>query len=504
MKQNFSKVLFFPLVVFIIAIAIVSVGGLFLYENKHIESSAQKSFINIQKKLDRKFEKDVLNYEIFIKLIRKDQKAIELFSNSKREELYDYYKNLYSELNKKYNISHFYFHKTNQVNFLRVHNPKKHSDFIDRYTLKDSINTKDVSYGVEFGISHNLTLRVVYPWLVGNKIIGYIELGKEIDYFTPEFVKFEDFEIIYTINKDIINKKNYHKWLKHSKNNQNFKELDNYFIIDSSIKDISNDILNILNKKTKIENITVKNNSSVYKAFNKPFYDVSNKRIGNLFIFYNITDEYNFLYSLFRDASIVILILLMILLSYYYKKLKKTEKIIDDHHQEIFAMSITDSLSKLHNKRYFDQVYTKRLNGMKNSNNILSLLIIDIDNFKKYNDLYGHQEGDEVIKKVASTIKYTFKRTTDDCFRVGGEEFVVLTQIKDEIGAKEMADTLRKNIEALEIPHEDNMDFNKVTISIGIYIIKENNISPQKIYKYADEALYTSKQNGRNKVTVFE
>ncbi|XPV70246.1 MAG: diguanylate cyclase [Halarcobacter sp.] len=503
MNQKFSKTLFLPLLFFILSIFIISVGSLFIYQNEHVKDSAKDRFEKISKIYDKKFEKDVDIYETFIKLISKDQKAIKLFLNSDRKGLYTYYKDLNNQLKTKYNITHFYFHKIDKKNFLRVHNPKVHSDTINRFTLNQSIRTKNLAYGIEFGISHNLTLRVVYPWFVNNKIIGYIELGKEIDYFSPELAKLENCEVIYTINKDLINKEDYNKWINHSKNNQKFKELKNFYIIDFSFKNISNNLLRILDENKKIKNVTVNNKSSIYKAFNKPFYDLNGKKIGNLFIFCNMTREYNFVYSLFKDSSIVILLLFTILLIYYFIKLKNTEKDIDHKHQEMFSISITDSLSKLYNRRHFDHSYPQRLKRSKENKSKLSFLIIDIDNFKKYNDRYGHQEGDEVIKKVATTIKDTFKRKSDQCYRVGGEEFVVLTETRDEKHAKDIALLLKENVESLNIEHLDNESFNKITISIGVYIVNDYDIDSGQIYKNADDALYLSKQKGRNQITIF-
>jgi diguanylate cyclase (GGDEF)-like protein len=132
----------------------------------------------------------------------------------------------------------------------------------------------------------------------------------------------------------------------------------------------------------------------------------------------------------------------------------------------------------------------------------LSVFFIDIDFFKKYNDTYGHAEGDECLKTVAKTLAESLSREDDFVARYGGEEFVVVLPNTGESGAKAVANTLLENVRAKNIAHEKNEAASCVTISVGITTgVVKHTQSGNDYIKKADEALYKSKQNGRNMFT---
>ena len=166
----------------------------------------------------------------------------------------------------------------------------------------------------------------------------------------------------------------------------------------------------------------------------------------------------------------------------------------------IEKISITDGLTKLYNRRYFDQVFHQQLNLAKRLNRKLVFSLLDIDHFKQYNDTYGHQMGDETLKKVAASLKATLRRDSDLVFRVGGEEFALIYFVKGNQDVLNTAEKVRKNIEKLDILHEKNSAADHVTISMGVYFFENGECNEKEIYKLCDNLLYKAKQNGRNQV----
>jgi len=159
-----------------------------------------------------------------------------------------------------------------------------------------------------------------------------------------------------------------------------------------------------------------------------------------------------------------------------------------------------DPLTGIHNRRYFDANMKRLINSLSRSNSLLSLLMIDIDFFKRYNDTYGHVEGDKCLKNIAQTLSQTITRADDFVARYGGEEFVVVLPNTDEPGAKLVADKLINNVRKCNIPHEKNDAADRVTISIGATTGKASHTySTDDFVKKADEMLYKSKQDGRNR-----
>jgi len=159
-----------------------------------------------------------------------------------------------------------------------------------------------------------------------------------------------------------------------------------------------------------------------------------------------------------------------------------------------------DALTGIHNRRFFNESMKRIISLLSRSNSLLSLLMIDIDFFKRYNDTYGHIEGDKCLKIVAQTLSKSITRSDDFVVRYGGEEFVVVLPNTDERGAQLIADKLLVNIRNRNIPHEQNDAAKCLTISIGATtgkVLHTHNVDD--FVKKADELLYKSKQSGRNK-----
>ena len=171
----------------------------------------------------------------------------------------------------------------------------------------------------------------------------------------------------------------------------------------------------------------------------------------------------------------------------------------------IEALSITDELTTLYNKRYFNKMFTKELKSAKRINAFFVLVILDIDNFKLFNDTYGHKEGDMVLQKIGVLIQKMFKRSYDFAFRVGGEEFAIIFLENDISKIKPYIERVRKGIEDLKIPHELNNGYGVVTASLGYKVINENtNLTEDEIYTQADQGLYAAKKRGRNQIVQYE
>ncbi len=170
--------------------------------------------------------------------------------------------------------------------------------------------------------------------------------------------------------------------------------------------------------------------------------------------------------------------------------------------RKLARLSITDGLTGLGNRRYFDEKLEQEWNRASRTQQPLALGMIDVDWFKKYNDHYGHQMGDECLKKIADVLASTINRTGDLSARYGGEEFVFIAPATDAEGVQAIAEKFRKNLQLLAIPHFESK-FGVVSASIGVVVMmptKEG--APKKIVNLADKALYMAKEQGRNQVVL--
>jgi diguanylate cyclase (GGDEF)-like protein len=171
--------------------------------------------------------------------------------------------------------------------------------------------------------------------------------------------------------------------------------------------------------------------------------------------------------------------------------------------KKIEEISITDELTKLYNKRYFNQIFEQEVNRAKRENTIFALIILDVDFFKQYNDSYGHQKGDRVLESIGKELKSICQRATDIPFRIGGEEFGIIFLPHSFEEVENFARLVNQRIENLKIEHKHNKASEYITVSIGLYVSRGDKIdTTTEIYHFSDTALYKAKSNGRNQFIV--
>lgn len=165
------------------------------------------------------------------------------------------------------------------------------------------------------------------------------------------------------------------------------------------------------------------------------------------------------------------------------------------------AMSYIDSLTRLHNTRYFHAALRTEFANAKRYNNDMSLLLLDLDHFKQVNDTHGHQAGDEVLRYVASVVKDAV-REGDTVARVGGEEFAVILPATLTLGARELAERIRKAIKAHPVHLSDKQ---KVIVRASLGVAGTDIVDakrPTDLFAVVDNALYAAKEGGRDQVAV--
>jgi len=165
----------------------------------------------------------------------------------------------------------------------------------------------------------------------------------------------------------------------------------------------------------------------------------------------------------------------------------------------IEQMSITDELTGCYNRRHFNRLFPEEVRRAKRDKLWLVFMMCDADHFKKYNDTYGHQAGDEILIEITHSLKEIFNRASDHVFRLGGEEFGVLFPVQSPDHVTVLAERTIKALENRNLNHSGNPPLNIVTLSLGLITIDPNlDYVTEEIYKYADEALYRAKGKGRN------
>lgn len=173
--------------------------------------------------------------------------------------------------------------------------------------------------------------------------------------------------------------------------------------------------------------------------------------------------------------------------------------VIETQVKELTVQSMTDPLTGLHNRRAFDMRLALEFARGRREDQMLALLLIDVDFFKRYNDRYGHPQGDEALKLVAHVLSTVSTRALDLAARIGGEEFVLMLPATSQDGAEQMANSVRQMLADKALPHADSAAGSCLTVSIGIALLGPDDESPSALLNRADKALYQAKTTGRNR-----
>ncbi|WP_338584993.1 PleD family two-component system response regulator [Pseudomonas sp. MAG733B] len=186
-----------------------------------------------------------------------------------------------------------------------------------------------------------------------------------------------------------------------------------------------------------------------------------------------------------------------------YRALRVSQQQLLDTNLVLQRLMNSDGLTGLSNRRHFDEYMELEWRRALREQSQLSLLMIDVDYFKTYNDSFGHLEGDEALRKVAAAIREASARPSDLPARYGGEEFALVLPNTSQGGARLMAEKLRMTVEALKIPHISPAEGASLTISIGLSTITpQTGSNCRELISAADKGLYLAKNNGRNQVGI--
>lgn len=327
-----------------------------------------------------------------------------------------------------------------------------------------------------------IVLIVVISTLLGISTYFNINVKKRIykdSYFINELglirggiQRYAKFKIANIDNKTILNKIEFHiKQIKqYVEKTKKCKSTKFYNSATKLIQTIQNNILKLENAKNKKIIISISEKLWIQT---------------NMLVKYALLHHKEKFYEIIKTFNIVIytaIIFLIFIIYIIYIKIKKGIEI----------ESITDKLTGLFNRMYFDMVFNYFIEKYKRTKTPFSMLIIDIDDFKKINDTYGHKKGDEILEKIGEIIKTTIRKT-DFGFRYGGEEFTIIFPDTHIETAYKVAQRLLNNISS-----QIKIDSIPVTVSGGIGEYKGEN--PKEFFEKIDEALYFIKRNGKNKI----
>jgi len=498
-KIQVTKKIALPVIIASIVAGLLFLVSVIIHENHNAKKWAIHEVSVAHDVLEKFISTEVSMLEAAIESIAVNRELTKQFLAGDREQLLDNTQILYHILKQKHNVTHFYFHNLDKTNFLRVHHPSRYGDQIDRYTLKKAIATRQVASGPELGPLGTYTLRVVKPWLHESQIIGYLELGVEVDHLFSELHKLTGTDLAIFLDKTYLDREqwlNDKDFLGHERNWEQFPD----YILVSNYGEIKDKWLQGPDSSQSSSFFFLKENNLV-ESF--PLLDVSNRNVGRMILKIDVSDIRKEAIKLAIIGTCIIFLGLFSVISILLRYSRMVEKKLNNEtiaKDFYLKRSKHDGLTKLFNQKEFYSILALEFGMAAKNETHLSLVMVDIDHFKRVNDQHGHRIGDCVLKNIA-TILSSLMRENDFLARYGGEEFTIILTSTEKEEACIIAERFRKVISEQNI--RCNSKTLKVTASFGVASFPKDASSYQTLVEASDNSMYQAKKKGRNRVEAF-
>lgn len=495
-----------PLVIAILIAEIVPIAGVYLFQHRsvgvggvHLQMSANDIYRD-------SIDQHAHALEMTIDLLVHDDDLAGYLARKDRDALLAHAAPMLDQMKRIYGISHLYFTLPDRVNLLRVHDPDRHGDVINRVTTKLAERNGTTAYGIEVGPLGTFTLRVVRPWYdpQTRRLIGYVELGMETPEVVERISKSLGAEAFVLIGKEFLDRADWEDGMRVFGRTSDWDRFSEVVVNSQTLPSIPPTLARRIENgemETAPDETSIQFGGRFFRPLFIPIQDVGGRNVATIALLVDVSDEINSArLALFLGGAAYLVggVLLFVL---FYHLVGWIGRRIEENELKLQELAAIDKLTGLLNSRIYHANLEREVLRAQREGAPVSILILDIDHFKKVNDTYGHVAGDKVLEKLGHLLK-DYTREGSGLFRYGGEEFAVLLPGLGIDGAMETANRLRVIVEQADFDVGDDRKI-KVTVSIGVAVFPVSAATPEELTKAADAALYVAKATGRNRVSAY-
>ena len=335
---NIKLKIILPVLIVLIFIMIVSFAGILnIYKTSNKDNLKQR-IQGVEYLFQQYLSTEARFLTEQINIIKSRAEFRYAFILKNRDKLLKLAQPLFDNLLTQYNITHFYFTDIDRINFLRVHNPARHGDEINRFTTLKAQKENAPAYGIELGTFGTFTLRVVHPWIVKGELLGYIELGMEIEHITALIKKSMGTELIFLIDKSNLSREKWEEGLNIVGKKGNWDQFQDFAIIDQTIDNISNELNHHLarmhGKHSDTYLMTAQNNKKYFCGFT-PLIDASNKDVGDIIVMLDVTHKHSRTVRLWFMIALTSVLIFIVLTLFFIKYIGTVEAAILDNYNKL-------------------------------------------------------------------------------------------------------------------------------------------------------------------------
>ncbi len=491
--------------IFIALLSLISfITAVFLYMGHFHHTFVLETLVDEEKQLatniyNRTFKNITEKYLFIANDILTDPQILSAIEKEDRAELLHLTEPIYKKLllqNPYLHIMHFHTKKTKS--FLRLHKPDKFGDDLSdiRHMINNVNRLQTEQIGIEVG-RYGIYYRIALPVTSAQgKHLGAFEFGININYI------FDFFDTDYGFTSLLLLKKDIFDIIYENNKGLHYKSFsDEYYLIEPNKNPLYNLLTSsiVSRKYTLIEHNNIDN--LIFTVTD--LQSIMNEDIGKILFVKNLnyyTDQISIIKRITISAG-----LLLLLFSFYFLRkiftnyvniIHRYQNILEVKNRTLSKLAHVDHLTKINNRKSIDRILKKEIKRAKRTKQALSLIMLDIDDFKMINDKHGHNSGDTVLKHISKTVS-SIIRETDAFGRWGGEEFIIVAPDTTIDRAMILAEKIR-----VEISESDFLKVGRVSCSIGVSQYRDS-YSFDILVNNADTALYKAKNSGKNKVLAY-
>ncbi|MBU4260382.1 MAG: hypothetical protein KKC76_00690 [Proteobacteria bacterium] len=454
---HIRKAILLPLAFALLFLLAFSISGAYWLQRYQFDQNVHQQLNSVQQLFKTTLRNEAEHLNTFIDFVMDDPKVYQAFLDKDRQLLYANTKSIFRNIENRHHITHFYFHNLDKTCFLRVHKPSSHGDFIDRYTLKKVAEAEAVSYGIELGPFGTLTLRVVHPWVVNNKLIGYIELGREVEYIIPAMKEILGYDFFFLVNIRHLNRQMWEEGLKISGRQGRWEEMPRHVIIGRTMDFVPQEITNYINmphgeKENLIFKITQGNKK--YRGGFSPLKVASGEEIGEIIAIKDFTDDVDK-----QQVSTILVIVCMAVLGilfllFYFHISRMEKRLIKIHDFLTEEIEIRKNVEKelQQHKTSLEATVSQRTAELTETNRRLQIEISE-RKYAEENLQEAHDKLEERVAERSEALEKTYNQLlhAEKLSAIGKLAASIAHEFNNPIfGIRNVLDGLRKRLTLAE------------------------------------------------------
>jgi PAS domain S-box-containing protein len=294
-KQDKIKIpLLLPLTLVILALLGAAIVSIYRLQQQHINNQTQMRIDKTQYMFQMELDEDAELLNGLVDFLEHDENIQNAWLVKDRDALLQCTMPVFKEICSKYRVTHFYFIDMDRVCFLRVHNPPRHGDYIDRFTMDHAVRQKKPTHGIELGPYGTFTLRVVRPWKIDGEPVGYIELGQEIEHIIPELRKVTGSKIFSVIEKSYLNRAKWEEGMRMIGHDRDWDQFEQFVVISSTKEEIPPNLNKIMERHHAKHGKFFFDLSIGGRHFHNglvPLFDAGGREVGEIVVMNDVTEK---------------------------------------------------------------------------------------------------------------------------------------------------------------------------------------------------------------------